>query len=367
MVENTLFCNFNQLDSKINNYINNANPKKIYLLCGKTSFISTKSNTLNVFHQPRIEKIEIQQSNPDTSNLIKLLSIHQITSDDMIIAIGGGSIIDYGKLMMYFIDEADVLSFIKGNLKPKIKDIPFLAIPTTFGSGSEATSFAVLYHKNAKYSISSPLLLPKTSIICYELGLSMPHNVLGATIMDALCQAIEGFWSKNSTELSRDYSYQALKLLIPQIEHMKITNKFYQDISLASNLAGKSINIAKTTAAHALSYYFTIEHNVPHGNAVGLTIVQLFKHNMDKVFSDDLSNIDSRMTFKKLNELIPDHNYLSMLINNISSTFNLIMPLSRLPTKVNFIDVIKNVNLERLANNPVKINHDDLLKILENS
>ena len=81
----------------------------------------------------------------------------------MIIAIGGGSIIDYGKLMMYFIDEADVLSFIKGNLKPKIKDIPFLAIPTTFGSGSEATSFAVLYHQNAKYSVSSPLLLPKTS------------------------------------------------------------------------------------------------------------------------------------------------------------------------------------------------------------
>ena len=185
--------------------------------------------------------------------------------------------------------------------------------------------------------------------------------------MDALCQAIEGFWSKNSTDISRDYSYQALKLLIPQIEKMKITNNFYQDISLASNLAGKSINIAKTTAAHALSYYFTIEHNVPHGNAVGLTIVQLFKHNMDKVFSDDFSNFDSTMTFKKLNELIPDHNYLSMLINNISSTFNLIMPLSKLPTKVNFIDVIQNVNLERLANNPVNINHDDLLKILENS
>ena len=165
MVENTLFCDFNQLDDIINNYINNTNPKKIYLLCGKTSFISTKSNTLNVFHQPRIEKIEIQQSNPDTSNLIKLLSTHQITSDDMIIAIGGGSIIDYGKLMMYFNDEADVLSFIKGNLKPEIKNIPFLAIPTTFGSGSEATSFAVLYHQNTKYSVSSPLLLPKTSII----------------------------------------------------------------------------------------------------------------------------------------------------------------------------------------------------------
>ena len=98
-----------------------------------------------------------------------------------------------------------------------------------------------------------------------------------------------------------------------------------------------------------------------------LTIVQLFKHNMDKVFSDDFSNFDSRMTFKKLNELIPDHNYLSMLINNISSTFNLIMPLSKLPSKVNFIDVIQNVNLERLANNPVNINHDDILKILENS
>jgi len=367
MDENTLFCNFNELNSVIAKLIDEINPKKIFLIYGKGSFYATKSNSLDVFNQSIIEKIIIKQSNPDTANLIEMLSLFKITSYDMIIAIGGGSIIDYGKLMIYFTNKNDIYSFIDGNSNSNVKKIPFLAIPTTFGSGSEATSFAVLYHQKTKFSVTSSFLLPSTSIICHELGSSMPDKVLGATIMDALCQAIEGFWSKNSTELSREYSYKALQLLIPQIENIQLTDKFYKDISLASNLAGKSINIAKTTAAHALSYYFTMEHNVPHGNAVGLTIVQLFKHNMVSVFSNDFSNKEIKTIFKELNELIPNYNFLSGLINNLSTRFNLIMSIKELSSKINFSNIIKKINLERLANNPVVINNKDLLKILENS
>lgn len=215
--------------------------------------------------------------NPLYEDAIKATQLYQKEHCDGIISIGGGSAIDTAKSVRLFLTMKDN----KYDLDAPFcyRNIPHIAIPTTAGTGSESTSFAVLYKDGKKLSLSSPMLLPEVAFLDERFLASLPLPQKKATFFDALCQAIESMWSLHSTDVSRSYAGKALRLLLPYMdEYFTSENpRHLKQIFKGANLAGKAIHISQTTAAHAMSYKVTSLYHIPHGHAVALCMPAVWK------------------------------------------------------------------------------------------
>ena len=157
----------------------------------------------------------------------------------------------------------------------------FIAAPTTAGSGSEATAFAVIYRSKKKISIADPSLLPVIAILDPVLTYHLPAYQTAVSGMDVLAQAVESYWSKKANKESRAYAAEAI-LTWKEFFHRSVTDPdpmVRERMLWAAHLAGKAINITRTTGPHALSYYLTAHHQVPHGQAVALYLPVFFLYN----------------------------------------------------------------------------------------
>ena len=155
---------------------------------------------------------------------------------------------------------------------------PFIALPTTAGTGSEETDFAVVYSNKLKYSIMIENLKPNLSLIDPYFTKSTSKYLSASAGFDALTQSIESYWSINSSKESREISEKSITIILNFLKEFifKKTKKSRLQMAIASNLSGKAINITKTTAPHALSYQITQSLNIPHGHAVALTLGRFF-------------------------------------------------------------------------------------------
>ena len=150
-------------------------------------------------------------------------------------------------------------------------DIPFLAMPTTAGTGSEATRFAVIYKDGSKQSISDFSCIPDTVLLDSSVLKTLPLYQKKSTMMDALCHAIESFWSVNSTDESRAYSRDAIRRVMANMDgYLANSDQGNSGMLFASNTAGKAINITQTTAGHAMCYKITGFFGCAHGHAAAL-------------------------------------------------------------------------------------------------
>jgi len=307
--------------------------------------------------------------NPKLPDVLNGLDVYRKSQATLILAVGGGTAIDIAKLIKFYSD-AD-LKFEKDfPLKNNIcsSHCILIAVPTTFGTGSEATHFAVLYVNGEKHSISAKSILPNFYLLDSALGDSLPLEIKASTCLDALCQGIESFWSLESNEESRDYACIAIKKIIKNIEvylNSSLNRASHNlEIAYASNLAGKAVNISKTTASHALSYTLTSKFGVPHGHAVALCIRKMFSV---------MENFSSRVEIKEILK-----NTYKMLevkdANEAEDLFNRLMILGGLETDLRKLGIVSssnielivdNVNVERLTNHPVKLKRSDLLSLLK--
>jgi alcohol dehydrogenase class IV len=197
---------------------------------------------------------------------------------DLIIAVGGGTIIDIAK----------IISIAYSNGCEKVEEIlsdktlgnrlDLIFIPTTAGTGSEATSFAVVYQDKVKISIDHKSLLATYIVLDPLLLKSLPVPILNSTALDALAQAIESIWARGATEESREYSKEAIGLILDNLDKENTIERL-SGLQLASHLAGKAINISKTTLPHSISYPVTSYFGVPHGIAVFLTLPKVAELN----------------------------------------------------------------------------------------
>jgi len=201
----------------------------------------------------------------------KYLEVKHRAGVDLITAVGGGTVIDLAKIIA--IAYSNRCEWAEEALSSPDLDnrVDLLFIPTTAGTGSEATTFAVVYKDKVKYSIDRPGLLPAYTILDPMLLRSLPTPVLHATVLDALAQAIEAIWARGSTAEAREYARQAVRLILPNIEPKNTIERLSQ-LQEASHLAGKAINISRTTLPHSISYPLTSHFGAPHGIAVFLTL-----------------------------------------------------------------------------------------------
>lgn len=190
---------------------------------------------------------------------------------DLVVAVGGGTVIDLAKIVAVaysngcgHVDEVLVDRTLQNRLET-------VYIPTTAGTGSEATSFAVVYKDRVKYSVDKPSLLPTYTVLDPQLLESLPVPVLNATILDALAQAIESAWACGSTGQSMIYAEDAIRLILENLEEGKSDSRL-EALQMGSHLAGKAINISRTTLPHSISYPMSSHFGVPHGIAVFLTL-----------------------------------------------------------------------------------------------
>lgn len=222
--------------------------------------------------------------NPTWDSLNAAMDIAHSERVEGVVAIGGGTAIDLAKLTATALQLGDAETlWAEGKQRVEISvdrsEIPLMAIPTTAGTGAEATRFAVLYRDGFKHSIVGNALKPDSLALDPSLLSSLPSAVIADTGLDAACQAMESLWSVQATPESEREAWAALDLAV---DHLATAVSTRDQPSLAGMLvsahrAGKAINITTTTAPHALSYGLTSLFRIPHGRAVGLVFGPVFQ------------------------------------------------------------------------------------------
>lgn len=353
--------------------------RNIFLITGTKSFEKTKIKEIiyNSLKDVEFFRFNDFTPNPKIEDIKKGLGLFQSGNYDVIIAVGGGSVIDIGKCISIFSTNKGTPERLVLKKNPiKKKGIPLIRIPTTSGSGSEATHFAVVYIKKNKYSLIEPnLMQPEYVIVDPQFTYDLPKNITAYSGMDALTQAIESFWNINSTLESKNYSKKAIKLVMENLLDAVVNpdKKSRMNMAIAANYAGKAINITKTTACHAISYPITSYFNVPHGHAVALSLPPMIVYNSN-VNEDDV--LDSRGvkfvkgTMKELISIVGASNALKAkeVVSQLMKNIDLETKLGELEikTKEDIDVIIKNgFNPERVKNNPRKLDEYQLRIILE--
>ena len=195
--------------------VSDYNPENILLVTGKKSFIKSGAGKAIEALKDKYNFIVFDdfETDPKIQDLKKALNLIDSVSIDLIIAVGGGSVLDMSKLIKAtFQQTSQIEEIIKGISKPLDNNIPIIAIPTTAGSGSEATHFAVAYIGKTKYSVASSFLTPQAVILDSKLSVSSTNYQKSCNVLDAISQAIESSWAVGSTKESIEISFESLEL-----------------------------------------------------------------------------------------------------------------------------------------------------------
>lgn len=327
-------------------------PNHLFLVRGKSSFetCGAKSVMDSVFGELNCEITEYYDfdENPKIEDLEKGLLLLRKCPFSAIVAVGGGSVLDMAKLLRFFYSYSG--EPISGKFEKEKELLPLIALPTTAGTGSEATHFSVLYKNKVKYSVEHDAILPDVAIVYPPFTYSTPKYLTACTGFDALAQAIEAYWNVYATEESDEFAKRAIELLwsdLPLVVNSP-TNNIRDKVSEGAYWAGRAINITKTTAPHAFSYSLTTYYGYPHGHAVAMTFPFFWLKNMDvHRIRKNISPYQYKQKIEYLKDIC-DIDICDYIEKKISLSL-------QLPENFNRHFILESVNRQRLQNNPVDI------------
>ena len=223
-------------------------------------------------------------NNPTVQSVQKGAALARSFGADFIIAVGGGSPMDAAKAvaMLARQEAADIFSHTIG-----VDVLPMVHIPTTAGTGSEVTPYAILTNdeKETKQSISAPSLFPKLAFLDGKYMENLPQDITVNTAIDAISHAAEGMLSLAAGELSDALAREALHILFGEYENLRkgnYTPESRQKLLYGAAVAGMVIANTGTSPVHTLGYSLTYYHGVPHGRANGLLLPAFLKHCLQK-------------------------------------------------------------------------------------
>ena len=283
--------------NKVDNVAEFAAPygKKALIVTGRTS--AKKSGLYDrvvaKLDAAHIEHVLFDQvdANPLTTTALDGAVLAKSESCDMVIAIGGGSIMDCAKGIAFMaVNEGDINDYIF-NRKTSDNALPLIVIPTTCGTGSEGNGFGVLTNPETgdKKSLRCNAIVPKVSIVDPAVMGTMPPHVLASVGFDALCHNIEAYTSKTAQPFTDALAHYAVTLLaqylVPLYKHVKaIANgqeavlnkkqltKAWESVTLASTIGGMVINTAGVTLGHGMEHPASGLKDITHG--VGLAVIE---------------------------------------------------------------------------------------------
>ena len=222
------------------------------------------------------EKVE---PNPSIQTAQEGANLAKEKKCDLIIGLGGGSPLDVAKAISLLLTNPSPLSQYFGKNKVKFPTLPLIAIPTTAGTGSEVTPYAVITDientSHQKRIIADSHLFPNKALVDPELTLSLPFSITSDTGIDVLSHAVESYTSNRSYPLSEMIALRSVKLLskyLPYVIDNPRDIEGRSKVLYASMLAGIAIAQTGTTLVHAMGYRLTSDLNLPHGRANGLLL-----------------------------------------------------------------------------------------------
>ncbi|WP_437223352.1 phosphonoacetaldehyde reductase [Planctomicrobium sp. SH661] len=373
MTDDRCLDSFNEL----HHLLNDLRIESLFLVVDRGAYqhSGAREKLVPLLAKRRVTVFDEFEPNPKYPDVLQGIARYRSSGASAVLAIGGGSAIDVAKLISSFSNECcEPLSLILKQSRFENPEIPLIAIPTTAGTGSEATQFAVVYVEGEKHSVDHPKLLPNYCVLDAELTHNLPSAITAQTGLDAFCQAIESIWSVGSTQTSVRDASEAVQLafehLVNVVQRPDRTSR--AAMLRAAHLAGRAINQTRTTASHAISYTLTSDYGIPHGHAVSLTLGAMLMHNVE-VREDDCNDprgvAHVQESIHKILMLIgcktPDEGDRS--IRQLMESIGCETRLSRLGIQgeIAFRSIADKVNLERLRNNPRHLTHAQLVKILQ--
>ena len=344
----------------------------LLLVTGKRSFeLSGAAAALApLFEGRRIVHFNDFSPNPSSEEVERGVALCRREQPDLVLAIGGGSALDLGKMInVVAASAAPARELLTGEAALQGAALPLIAVPTTSGSGAEVTHFSAVYVDGVKYSMTHESLRPTHCILDASLTTSLPRYLTAATGMDALSQAIESYWSMRSTPESRTYSAEAIELCNSSLEQaaMAPTHLAREAMMRGSYLAGKAIDVARTTAPHALSYVLTTDFGVTHGHAVALTLGAVFSYNAAADAGDKEFGALKR-TMDELCALLQccDGQAAEQRLQSLMEACGLQTRLRDMGVvRTDLPRLVASVNPQRLKNNPRELSPQALGAILE--
>lgn len=328
-----------------------------------------------------IESLDVEEKvkfsdftpNPLYEQVCKGIELLKSSNCDTILAVGGGSAIDVAKCIKLAVlaedgNAAIIPPLVSQRLPIDGSKIPFIAIPTTAGTGSESTHNAVMYYEGAKQTVTNDGILPDYAVLEPSVLKTLPLYQKKCTMMDALCQGIESWWSVNSTDESKEYSKKAIELIMANWRKYIFENddEAAAQIMLAANYGGRAINIAQTTAAHAMSYKITSMYKLPHGHAVAVCLPEIWQY-MTNHLNEVSDSRGARYVEKTFNEIAEAMGYdkVSVAIAQFRQMMHdMKLGSPKTTNKVEDLEVlVKSVNPVRMKNNPVYLSVEMILGI----
>ena len=209
---------------------------------------------------------------------------------DVVVAVGGGSTLDLGKSVAALAPGVGrTREYLTGDERMEGSGLPYIAVPTTAGTGSEVTPWATIWDKDAgrKHSLEHATMFPDHAVVDPELTVSLSPSMTASSGMDALTQAVESYWSKRSQPISDLYALGAIRRIMGNLEDAYESGSIEPRTAMAegSLMSGLAFSNTKTTICHSLSYPMTALFGVSHGQAVSVTLPAFLLWNGDAILA----------------------------------------------------------------------------------
>lgn len=251
--------------------------KKPLIVTGKNSTKKTGllDKTISLLKEAGAEPIVFDkvEQNPLTTTAYAGAEIAKENKCDVVLGLGGGSIMDAAKAIAFIaLNDGDISDYIFGK-KISEKALPIILVPTTCGTGSEGNGFAVLTNpeNNDKKSLRSNAIVAKASIIDPNLMITMPKHILASVGFDALCHNMEAYLSKNAQPLTTMMALQGIELigknLVKAYNNLEDMEAF-EAITWGSTLGGMVINTAGVAAPHGMEHPASGLKDIVHGRGL---------------------------------------------------------------------------------------------------
>ena len=374
-IENQIVLGKKNLKEELKSFFQEHSFQRIFLVAGSSfSKLPIGKELQELFSELGIAFYHFSdfRANPRLEEVEEGIQAFSAFRGDSILAVGGGSALDTAKCIKLFTGLSKEKPYPEQEFQEN--GIPLLVHPTTAGTGSESTPFAVIYQDGEKCSVEHESIYPKYRIEDSRSLRSLSLYQKKATLLDALSHAMEAIWSKYSNEDSRAYGQKAISLILMNYKaYLSLENEkdaknlggavalegpseqVLEDVAEAANLAGKAIAVTKTTAGHALSYKLGSIYQLPHGLATAMVNRALYPF---------MCREKSRMTEPE-NLLFLAKCFLAETEEEGAKRYREILEdleiLPGLSVKEGDLEnLVAAVNPERLSNHPIALREEDI-------
>ena len=373
--------------------------KRVFLVAGKSFLrLPIGQDLEEIFSDLDLRTYHFSsfQANPLLEDVEKGIEAFSDFQGDVILAVGGGSALDTAKCIKLFSGLSKEKSYLEQEYTEN--GIPLITHPTTAGTGSESTPYAVIYKAGEKCSVEHESIYPRYRIEDARSLRTLPLFQKKATLLDALSHAMEAIWSKYSNEDSRSYAKEAISLMLKHYKDylmqgaeaegeviaetelkgmaeannpaekaiaeannpaekaiVEASNLAGKAIAEASNLAGKAIAVTRTTAGHALSYKLGSLYQLPHGLATAVVNRSLYPF---------MCREKNRMTASE-NLLFLAKCFQGKTEEEGGRRYQAFLEELEILPKIHAGEgdlekLLNSVNVERLSNHPISLTREDI-------